>query len=108
LVFCHSKWSGWSIRIIRWIGSEPRLKGRFEFIPKPFFIKIRQGLFPLSKSIHPTIEDDDIDRRQLSPAGGGTVVHNTFNVGGNTIMSNMDEAVFEQRVLTVVRRNLSV
>jgi phage-related minor tail protein len=38
--------------------------------------------------------------------GGPTYVSNTFQVGGNTIASGMDEAVFEARVLKIIRSNL--
>lgn len=43
----------------------------------------------------------------LAGGGGSTNIYNTYNVGGNTINSNMDAAIFEQRVLNVIRKNLS-
>jgi len=39
-------------------------------------------------------------------ASNSTINNNTFNIGGNNISSNMDAAVFEARVLRVIRQNL--
>lgn len=42
----------------------------------------------------------------LGGGGGGNTTINNFHVGGNNITSGMDQAVFEARVLQVIRRNL--
>lgn len=44
-----------------------------------------------------------------SPGGGAsytTTNYNTFNTGGNTLSSDFDAALFEQRVINVIRSNL--
>jgi hypothetical protein len=42
----------------------------------------------------------------LGAAGNTSIIQN-FNVGGNTINSGTDEAIFEARVVSVIRRNMS-
>lgn len=42
----------------------------------------------------------------LGVGGGGNTTINNFHVGGNNITNGMDAAVFEARVLSVIRKNL--